>query len=332
MSSLFETLRLSERPNGQGGSVAESGNGENGPGVIVARESASDGLNGGGFTSGKRSGTPVPPNSGILSALGQLDNLQARKNLRDLVDSGEEWRDLAAGNESQPDIVAHTEQVTCQPQLHERVLTSGRFQASAQESFRVLCQRLLQIRQERRLQAVLVTSPVPLEGKTVVSINLAATLARSGSAVLLIDADLRHPQRSALGIAPGPGLSDYLAGQADLAKIIRKVKPLGFYYLQAGLSSTDPTELLQRPALLVFLSQAVAAFDWVIIDSSSINLYADPRYLATMVDGVLLVVREGVTPKELATKSLAALDKAFVIGAVFNASTGSPYAHYDEAD
>jgi capsular exopolysaccharide synthesis family protein len=329
VSSLFETLRLSERPNGQGRSVAESGNGENGAGV--AHESASDGLNRGGVTSAPRSGTPVAPNSGILSALGQLDNLQARKNLRDLVDS-EEWRDLAAGNESQPDIVAHTEQVTCQPQLHERVLTSGRFQASAQESFRVLCQRLLQIRQERRLQAVLVTSPVPLEGKTVVSINLAATLARSGSAVLLIDADLRHPQRSALGIAPGPGLSDYLAGQADLAKIIRKVKPLGFYYLQAGLSSTDPTELLQRPALLVFLSQAVAAFDWVIIDSSSINLFADPRYLATMVDGVLLVVREGVTPKELATKSLAVLDKAFVIGAVFNASTGSPYAHYDEAD
>jgi len=331
VSSLFETLRLSEKPKGKGGSVADSGS-EKGVGVIVAHESAIDGLSGGAFTPASKSGAPVTPNSGILSALGQLDNLQGRKNLRDLVDSVEEWRDLATASESQPEIVAHTEQVTCQPQLHERVLTSGRFQASAQESFRVLCQRLLQIRQERRLQAVLVTSPVPLEGKTVVSINLAATLARSSSAVLLIDADLRHPQRSALGIAPGPGLSDYLAGQADPAKIIRKVNPLGFYYLSAGLSSTDPTELLQRPALLVFLSQAVAAFDWVIIDSSSINLFADPRYLATMVDGVLLVVREGVTPKELATKSLAALDKAFVIGAVFNASTGSPYAHYDEAD
>jgi len=47
---------------------------------------------------------------------------------------------------------------------------------------------------------------------------------------------------------------------------------------------------------------------------------------------VLLVVREGVTPKELATKSLAVLDKAFIVGLVFNASTGSPYADYNELD
>jgi len=90
----------------------------------------------------------------------------------------------------------------------------------------------------------------------------------------------------------------------------------------------NPSELLQNPALQEFINRAAAAFDWVIFDSPSINLFADPRHLATLVDGVLLVIRENVTPKELAEKSLAALDKAFIVGLVFNASTGSPYAHY----
>jgi capsular exopolysaccharide synthesis family protein len=332
---FFQTLRLSEKPNGESAPAGRTGNGDKWPDLApsVASRSASGSPSGAVFASAPSSSAPITPNPGILGALGQLDNLQGGKTLREVLDTEGGWRDLAAGNDSQQgELIARAEQVGCRPRLDERVLDSGLFQASAQESFRVLCQRLLQVRQERQLQSVLITSPVPHEGKTVVSINLAATLARSSSAVLLVDADLCHPRRPALGIAPGPGLSDYLAGQASLTTTIRKVNPLGFYYLRAGLSSSNPAELLQRPALQEFLNQAVAAFDWVIIDSPSINLFADPRYLATIVDGVLLVVREGVTPKDLATKSLAALDKAFVIGAVFNASTGSPYAHYDEAD
>jgi Mrp family chromosome partitioning ATPase len=145
---------------------------------------------------------------------------------------------------------------------------------------------------------------------------------------LLVDADLRHPRIPVLGIAPQRGLADYLAGRIELAGAIRQVDPPGFYYLAAGFASTNPSELLQKLALQEFISQAAAAFDWVIFDSPSINLFADPRHLATLVDGVLLVVRENVTPKEAAEKSLVALDKAFLVGLVFNASTGSPYAHY----
>jgi capsular exopolysaccharide synthesis family protein len=178
------------------------------------------------------------------------------------------------------------------------------------------------------LQTLLITSPVPREGKTVVAINLATTLARNSNAVLLVDADLRHPRLPVLGIAPQRGLADYLAGRIELAGAIRQVDPPGFYYLAAGFASTNPSELLQKPALQEFISQAAATFDWVIFDSPSINLFADPRHLATLVDGVLLVVRENVTPKEAAEKSLVALDKAFLVGLVFNASSGSPHAHY----
>ncbi len=278
-----------------------------------------------------RTNASVGPRAGILGAFDQQDNAQSDL-FGQFVNPMERRRDLAARASLRPEIVAHADNVLCQPQAEERVLTSGQFPASAQESFRVLCQRLLQIRGQRRLQTVLVTSPVPREGKTVVAINLAATLARSSSAVLLVDADLRHPRLPVLGITPSCGLADYLAGRIEVMRAIRRVDPLGFYYLPAGFASTNPSELLQKPALQEFISQAAATFDWVIFDSPSINMFADPRHLATLVDGVLLVVRENVTPKEAVQKSLAALDKAFVVGLVFNASTESLYAHYNVSE
>jgi capsular exopolysaccharide synthesis family protein len=268
----------------------------------------------------------------MLGAFDQHDAPQTGEPFEQFVEPGEQWRDLAAQISLRPEIIEHAEKVTCQPQPEERILASGEFPASAQESFRVLCQRVMQVREQRRLQTVLVTSPVPREGKTVIAINIAATLARSSSTVLLVDADLRHPRLPVLGIAPKYGLADYLAGRIELTRAIRRVDPLGFYYLASGFASTNPSELLQKPGLQEFISQAAATFDWVIFDSPSINMFADPRYLATLVDGVVLVVRENVTPKEAAEKSLAALDKAFIVGLVFNASTGSPYADYHLSD
>src|SRR6266481_3208854 len=278
--------------------------------------------------SATRTSATVGPKPEILGALDQQENPQAGKTFGQFAEPGEQWRDLATRFKLQPEIVEQAEQVACQPRAEERVLNFGKFPTLAQESFRVLCQRLLQVREQRRLQTVLVTSAVPREGKTVVAINLAATLARSSSAVLLVDADLRHPRLPVLGIAPRPGLADYLAGRIELTQAIFRVDPPGFYYLPAGFASSNPSELIQKPALQEFISQSAAAFHWVIFDSPSINLFADPRHLATLVDGVLLVVRENVTPKEAADKSLAALDKAFIVGLVFNASTGSPYANY----
>lgn len=273
-------------------------------------------------------GAAVAPKRGIRGTLDPQDSPQTGMPFGQFVEPGEQWRHLAARIHLRPDIVAHAGKVLGKPQAEERVLTSGQFPASAQESFRVLCQRLLQVREQRRLQTLLITSPVPREGKTVVAINLATTLARNSNAVLLVDADLRHPRLPVLGIAPQRGLADYLAGRIELPGAIRQVDPPGFYYLAAGFASTNPSELLQKPALQEFISQAAATFDWVIFDSPSINLFADPRHLATLVDGVLLVVRENVTPKEAAEKSLVALDKAFLVGLVFNASSGSPHAHY----
>jgi capsular exopolysaccharide synthesis family protein len=186
----------------------------------------------------------------------------------------------------------------------------------------------MQVREQRTLRTLLVTSAVPREGKTVVAINLAATMARSSPAVLLVDADFRHPRLRVLGITPRRGLADYLAGRTDFKKAFARVDPLGFYYLSAGVVTTNPAELLQKPALEEFIHQIAAAFDWIIIDSPSVNLFADSQRLSRLVDGVLLVARKDVTPKEAAQKSLMALEKAFIVGLVFNGSTNSPNSGY----
>jgi protein-tyrosine kinase len=334
VSRIFQALGLAGKANGKGASENSAGRGEKWTDLRASLEgwSSSDAKKAGAPSPMAKSGAAIAAKPGILESLESLEDLvkaELDKTVGERVSPGEQWQDFASRINSRPEIVEHAEQVTCEPRADERVLASGQFKPSAQESFRVLCQRLLQVREQRRLRTILVTSPVPGEGKTVVATNLAATLARSSSTVLLVNGDLRHSGRQVLGIDPERGLSDYLTGQIDLKKSIRRVDPLGFYYLPAGISSANPSELLQKPALQEFMSQVSVAFDWVIVDSPSVNLYADSRHLATVVDGVLLVVRESVTPKELAQKSLAALDKAFIVGMVFNASTGSPYAQYD---
>ena len=331
MSRIFQALSLAEKANGKSASGNSAGIAGNWTDLRASLEawSTTEAHNTGASSSAPKSGAPMGSKPGILESLEELVKAELDKSISERVSPGEQWQDIAARIGSRPGIVEQAEQVTCEPRADERVLASGQFKPSAQESFRVLCQRLLQVRAQQQLRTILVTSPVPGEGKTVVAINLAATLARSSSTVLLVNADLRHSRREVLGIDPERGLSDYLAGQIELTKSIRRVDPLGFYYLPAGITSTNPSELLQKGALQEFMNQVSAVFDWVIVDSPSVNIYADSRHLATVVDGVLLVVREAVTPKELAQKSLAALDKAFIVGTVFNASTGSPYAQYD---
>jgi protein-tyrosine kinase len=334
VSRIFQALGLGGKANGNGASENSAGGAEKWTDLRASLESwsSTDADKAGAPSPKAKPGAAIAAKPGILESLESLEDLvkaELDKTLGERVGPGEQWRDFASRMNSTPEIVEQAELVTCDPRADERVVASGQFKPSAQESFRVLCQRLLQVREQRRLRTILVTSPVPGEGKTVVATNLAATLARSSSTVLLVNGDLRHSGRQVLGIDPDRGLSDYLTGQIDLKKSIRRVDPLGFYYLPAGISSANPSELLQKPALQEFMNQASVVFDWVIVDSPSVNLYADSRHLATVVDGVLLVIRESVTPRDLAQKSLAALDKAFIVGMVYNASTGSPYAQYD---
>jgi len=334
LKSLFPSSREPGKPNGDNGSKTARKAAPKWPDLVSSLKSLdADVRVTNGAPSAARPETPRPnSNTGILNALGNLDQESGLAGNAVPVISARPWRNLAEEEDSPADLVSQIKQVAGHPRPAERVLGSSLFQPSAQESFQVLCHRLFQVRAQRRLQTILVTSPVPGEGKTVVSLNLATTLSKNSSSVLLVDADLRHPSSGHLGLDPAPGFSDYLNGRVDLAQAIRRVNPMGFYYLPSGSPAANPTELLQKPRLQELVNQASAAFEWIIFDSPSVNLFADARYLSAIADGVLVVVREGMTPKELAMKSITALGQAFILGMVYNASTSSPYAGYGDLD
>lgn len=228
-----------------------------------------------------------------------------------------------------PEFLESIEPVVCQPRLEAHLVAAAQNHASGQEEFRLLCHRLECVREQRPLSRILVTSAIPKEGKTLVAINLAVTLARRSPGVLLVDADMRHPSvHQTLGLRLRPGLADFVEGRSDASAVFQRLEPLGFCYLASGQPSTNPAELLQKPKLRELVGLATAEFEWIVFDSPPLNLFADAHCLSTLVDGVLLVVREGLTSKEALEEGRASLQSAFVAGVVVNASTESSHKYY----
>jgi capsular exopolysaccharide synthesis family protein len=238
------------------------------------------------------------------------------------------WREVAGGVALPTDAIDRLPVVRCgEPGRGRRSTAPG---DAGEETFRVLRHRVELIRRRRPLGKLLVTSAIPKEGKTTVATNLAATLARTSSRVLLVDADLRHPGvDGALGLPRMAGLGDWLEERADLASVLRRVEPHGFVYLAAGESRANPAELLRRAPLAEFLAASAATFDWIVIDSPPLVPFVDAHHLATLADGVLVVLRQDVTPRPAIEQAFAALDRAFVAGAVLNGVRDTNRGYYD---
>src|SRR5262249_36138324 len=115
------------------------------------------------------------------------------------------------------------------------------------DRFRLLRMRLRELRNSKALKRILITSPLPHDGKSTMCLNLATALAEGGlRSVLLIEADLHHSALTQqLGLTPWAGLTDCLDEGLDPQSGIRKVEPLGWRLLPAGTTRSNPTELLQ---------------------------------------------------------------------------------------
>ena len=217
------------------------------------------------------------------------------------------------------------------PERH--VFASGDSQTPSAERFRVLRHRLQKIRSERPLKKLLVCSAVPREGKTLIAVNLALSLAKTSPHVLLIDADLRQSGvHKVLGLTELPGLGELLEGKIDERAATRRLaEPWNLYYMPAGRPTAAPGELLQGPRMSELLKQAGEKYEWVVVDSAPLSLFADTPHLATLTDGSLLVTRLGVTPAAAIPNSLAALEGNFIAGIVMNGdedAASDRYGHY----
>jgi capsular exopolysaccharide synthesis family protein len=204
--------------------------------------------------------------------------------------------------------------------------------ASGMEEFRTLRSRLYQMRERQPLSKLLITSPLPKEGKSFTTANLAQVLVRQhGRRALMIDADLRNPQLyQLLGAEPGPGLAEYLRGELDEFSIVQQGPMENLFLIPAGSNTGNPAELVANGRMRFLLSRLEPLFDWIVIDSPPAALVSDANQLANYCDGVILVVRSNKTPVDAARRARKEFAHRNVVGVVLNGISPelSPYAQY----
>lgn len=195
------------------------------------------------------------------------------------------------------------------------------------ESFRnVLASLLGPVAERNAHRMFVVTSPAPREGKSTITSNLGIALAETGSRVLLIDADLRMPRlHSVFGVGKTPGFGDLVTDSVPVRDF--PVQSLGtpthipgLFLLTAGSPVLTATSIFYSPRVREILHRLRSEFDYVLIDTPPVMLFADCRILGRMADGAILVVRSGDTGRNNAITACQRLlsDGIHVAGAILN--------------
>jgi capsular exopolysaccharide synthesis family protein len=211
----------------------------------------------------------------------------------------------------------------------------------AAEQYKILREQIKRLRAESGLRTFSVTSPVKRDGKTTVAVNLAAVLALDyEEKVLLIDGDLRAPGvHRYFNVSTSPGLADYLSSSSlrGIKSYVQETFLSSLKILPAGKPSDLASELLAKEKMKHVLEEIWTEFPGhqIIIDCPPVLSTPDPLVLARQVDGVLMVVRAGKTPKEFLMKSLQSLNSSKVMGIVLNGAElgiASKYYYYSSTN
>jgi capsular exopolysaccharide synthesis family protein len=189
----------------------------------------------------------------------------------------------------------------------------------ASEQYRILRTKIIQ--HPRYPRTIVISSPLPRDGKSITAVNLAGALSLKGDArVLLIDGDFRHPAIwRQLGLDETPGLGEVLEGRTALQDAIVQAREYpNLFVLPAGKPEANPTELLDSAIFNTIIGQLKRAFKYLIIDSPPIASVADYDLLSAVCDGVILVVRPDHTNRQACKKALDSIPKEKSLGVVMN--------------
>jgi capsular exopolysaccharide synthesis family protein len=203
----------------------------------------------------------------------------------------------------------------------------------AAEKFRVLATRLGNLGAQHKLKSLQVTSSVINEGKTLVAANLAVTLASCFELrTLLVEGDLHNSTvESLFGLKGLPGLSTWWSTQGDgIARFLHRVDDMPFWFLTAGKSCEQPSNILQSVRFAEAFASLSVWFDWIVVDSTPMLPIVDANLWSRLVDGTLLVVREGVAPVAALKRGLQSLDDPKLVGIVLNEASEFDRAHYEQ--
>lgn len=205
--------------------------------------------------------------------------------------------------------------------------------SEAAECYRSLRTSILLSALDSPPKVLLVTSPLPQEGKTTTSVNCAIVLAQRGSRVLLVDADLRRPGvHRAFGFDRKSGLSTVLTGSTPIESVLRTYPEVpNLSILPAGPPPPHPAELLDASKMRSLIAQWRNEYDHVIIDTPPALSVTDPVLLSVEADSIILVIRSGKTTKDALRRAGELLWQvnARVMGIVVNGiDLGSPDHYY----
>jgi len=206
------------------------------------------------------------------------------------------------------------------------------------ESFRALRANIQFKNTERKIKTLAITSASPQEGKTLVAVNLAITMAQAGMKTLLVGSDLRKPMIAKIfGIESNPGLSDILLGNFKWRETVKNITDIvmgeisldeimrtpgldNLSIITGGPVPPNPAELIESERFNRFVEEAGNEFDMVIFDTAPILSAVDAALIGRKVDGILLLYRVGAVSRGLLKRAMSQLEqvKSYVIGVILN--------------
>jgi capsular exopolysaccharide synthesis family protein len=219
----------------------------------------------------------------------------------------------------------------------EVLLTGIEKHSPLAEAYRHLRTSILLSTAGRPPRTLLITSSMPSEGKTTTAVNTAMSLAQTGAKVLIVDADMRRPRlQSIFNLNNDHGLSALLSrefSEAEVESAVHHDEESGLFIITAGPLPPNPAELLGSEQMLKLINTVTPNFTHVVIDSPPIAAFTDGVLIATMVDGVLLVVHSGKSSRKVVARARKLLHDvgARMIGVVLNkveAAGSNSYYYY----
>lgn len=169
------------------------------------------------------------------------------------------------------------------------------------EQYKVLRTNLYSLSPEKPLKTIMITSAQAEEGKTLTCCNLAFTISLDAEKkVLLVDMDLRKPEiHHLLALPRKPGFSDILNNSVDMDLLLKKPAIGKLYVITAGTSVSSPSEILILTKIKAIFEKLKTSFDYIIFDAPPALTVTDASILGALCDGVILVVKAEVTPKNM---------------------------------
>jgi capsular exopolysaccharide synthesis family protein len=215
--------------------------------------------------------------------------------------------------------------------LRHPLIVMDESDSMATEQYRILFTKIDMLSQSKSMKVIAITSAVKGEGKTVTSLNLAYLMAKEfKKRVLLLECDLRKPSITTRYLEDGAviGLVDVLRGEATPAEAMVRIEDSGLYVIPARHSVRNSTELLGHRRMRSLIDEMRADFDYVIIDTPPLLPLADVNVISRLVDGMLLVVRAGKTPRDIVKKGVSSIPESSIIGIVLNGAEMSFKKYY----